>query len=209
MPQAVNAWLAGLGLGFSLILAIGAQNAFVLRQGLKREWVFTVCLVCALSDALLILAGVFGFHLLLRQWPELDQVARLGGGLFLLGFGLRSLYLAWKGGAALQPAGQAPPSLAAILLMTLGFTWLNPHVYLDTVVLLGSVSTRYEGHQVAFATGAMSASFLFFFALGYGARLLLPLLQRPLAWRVLDLLIAAVMLSLAWSLLAPLFAQLR
>lgn len=195
------AFAAGLSLGLSLIVAIGAQNAFVLRQGLKREGLFLVCLVCSLSDALLILAGVFGFHRLLLQWPQLEELARLGGGLFLLGFGLRSLWAAWKGGAGLQPSDAPAKSSLGILAMTLAFTWLNPHVYLDTLVLMGAVSTRFADQRPAFTLGAMVASFLFFFGLGYGARLLAPVLRHPRAWQLLDLLIAGVMLTLAWGLL--------
>ncbi len=197
-----DAWMAGFGLGVSLIVAIGAQNAFVLRQGLRREWVFPVCLICSLSDAVLILAGVSGFHLLLIQWPGLEAVARTVGGLFLLAFGLRSLFQAFRGGATLQPDNQPSPSRSKVLWLTLAFTWLNPHVYLDTLVLMGAVSTHYRDRLPAFATGAVSASFLFFFTLGYGARLLSPLLRHAVAWRVMDALIAVVMLTLAADLLS-------
>lgn len=201
-PLAATA-LAGFMLSLGLIVAIGAQNAFVLKQGLQRRHVLAVCLMCACSDALLILTGVFGFGRLIAQWPALLQFARYAGMLFLFAYGCKSLFSAWYGGSALQASGQDSPGLLQTLALCLAFTWLNPHVYLDTVVLLGSVSTQYATqplHQTAFATGAMAASFFFFFALGLGARYLSPLFQRPTSWRVLDGLIAMVMFTLAWQL---------
>jgi L-lysine exporter family protein LysE/ArgO len=195
-----TAFLSGLLLGLSLILAIGAQNAFVLRQGLRREHVFAVCAVCAASDALLIVAGVAGFGALVKAVPWLAPVMRFGGAAFLLAYGLRSLWSAWRAHGGLDPARDEPRSLKVTMAMCLAFTWLNPHVYLDTVVLLGSISTRYGDHRLAFALGAMTASCLFFFSLGYGARLLRPLFANPKAWRVLDAVIGITMTLLAMKL---------
>ncbi|HYS45872.1 MAG TPA: LysE/ArgO family amino acid transporter, partial [Rhizomicrobium sp.] len=149
-----TAFIPGFLLGFSLIVAIGAQNAFVLRQGLRREHVFAICAVCAGSDAVLIAAGVAGFGALVNAAPWLAPAMRFGGAAFLFGYALRSLWSAWRNRGALNPSADVQKSLGATLLACLAFTWLNPHVYLDTVVLLGSVSTRYAGHRIAFALGA-------------------------------------------------------
>ena len=191
--------LAGFTLGFSLILAIGAQNAFVLRQGLRREHVLPIVLTCALSDALLIAAGVAGFGALARALPWLEPVMRYGGAAFLLIYGARAFWAAWRGGEALQ-AGQAAGGLRKALLTCLALTWLNPHVYLDTVVLLGSISSQYD-RPALFALGAMTASGVFFFMLGYGARMLAPWFARPAAWRVLDMVVGMVMWAIAAKLL--------
>jgi L-lysine exporter family protein LysE/ArgO len=196
-----TAFIPGFLLGFSLIVAIGAQNAFVLRQGLRKEHVFWVCLICALSDAVLIAAGVAGFGVLVTTAPWLGPVMRFGGAVFLFVYAMRSLWSAWRKSGALNPSDDVRKSLSATLAICLAFTWLNPHVYLDTVVLLGSVSTRYTGQRAAFALGAMSASFLFFFSLGYGARLLRPLFANPRAWRLLDALIGITMALLAAKLM--------
>jgi L-lysine exporter family protein LysE/ArgO len=192
--------LSGFLLSLSLILAIGAQNAFVLRQGLRGEHVFAVCAVCAISDAILIAAGVAGFGALVMAVPWLAPVMRFGGAAFLLFYGLRSLWSAWHNHGALNPADDVKKTLGATVLTCLAFTWLNPHVYLDTVLLLGSVSTRYAGQRVAFAVGGATASMLFFFALGYGARLLRPLFANPRAWQVLDALIGLTMIGLSAKL---------
>ncbi len=195
----MQAVLAGFGLGFSLILAIGAQNAFVLRQGLRRAHVLPVVLTCAISDAVLIAAGVAGFGALAKAVPWLETVMRYGGAAFLIWYGARALLAAWRGGAALE-AGAGAGSLRAALLTCLALTWLNPHVYLDTVVLLGSISAQYDD-RLGFALGAMTASFVFFFSLGYGARALAPLFARPAAWRWLDVLVGLVMWAIAVKLL--------
>lgn len=192
---------AGFLLGLSLIVAIGAQNAFVLRQGLRREHVLPLVLTCAVSDAVLIGLGVGGFATMLSRIVWLDPLMRYAGAAFLLVYAIRSLRSAFAGGNALQTEGQTTTSLQSALLTCLALTWLNPHVYLDTVVLLGSISTRYAGQELAFALGAITASFVFFFSLGYGARLLAPLFAKPIAWRVLDGLIAVVMASIGVSLL--------
>lgn len=192
---------AGFGLGFSLILAIGAQNAFVLRQGLRRQHVFWVCLACAGSDALLIAAGVLGFGSLAAAFPWFEPVMRFGGAAFLAWYGARSLLAAWRGGEMLdagQDAGKRP--LLPVLTTVLALTWLNPHVYLDTVVLLGSISAQYADPLV-FGLGAMLASFTFFFSLGYGASLLAPVFARPGAWQVLDLLVGLTMWAISLKLL--------
>ena len=196
-----EAYLPGFALGLSLILAIGAQNAFVLRQGLRGEHVGAICLVCAASDAVLIVAGVAGFGALVERAPWIEPVFRLGGAAFLFLYGSRSLWAALRERHALRAATEGPGSLRRALATCLALTWLNPHVYLDTVVLLGSVSTRYAAERPAFALGAISASFAFFFSLGYGARALQPLFVRPGAWRVLDALVGATMIALGAALL--------
>lgn len=202
LPGFLSAWLSGMVLGFSLIVAIGAQNAFVLRQGLKGEHVFAVALICALSDALLIAAGVAGMGGLVAAWPALGVVLRWGGAAFLAAYAMRSFRAAWRGGGALHPGAEAQ-SLSRVLALCLAFTWANPHVWLDTVVLIGSVSTRWPGREVAFAAGAMTASFAFFFGLAYGARFLRPVFARPRAWQVLEAVIGVLMLVLAAGLVWP------
>lgn len=197
-----SVWFAGLATGAGLIVAIGAQNAFVLRQGLQRSHVGAVVLVCILSDALLILLGVGGVGLLVKQLPGLLQVLRYAGASFLAAYGVLALYRAWRGESGLQPSGERAAGRRRAVLACLGFTLLNPHVYLDTVVLLGSLSTHYAGAgRWFFAGGACTASALWFTALGYGARMLLPVFRSPLTWRALDGLVAAFMLALAVLLL--------
>lgn len=198
-----SAFLPGFFLSLSLILAIGAQNAFVLRQGLRQEHVFAVCLVCAVSDAILIAAGVAGFGLASHALPWLEPMLRYGGALFLLAYAGRSLRSALRNHGSLTPSGRQAAGLGATLATCLAFTWLNPHVYLDTVVLLGSISSQYEGHKAAFALGAMAASFTFFFTLGFGARLLRPVFASQTAWRVLDVLVGIAMLAIALKLVWP------
>lgn len=197
----LDTFLTGFLLGLGLIAAIGAQNAFVLRQGLRNAHVFAVCLTCALSDAILIAAGAAGFGVLSTALPWLEPVLRHGGAGFLILYAGRSFLAAWRGQAALLPAHRGVDGLAATLVACLAFTWLNPHVYLDTVVLLGSVASQYPGREAGFALGAIIASFAFFFALGYGARLLRPVLARPGTWRLLDLGVGLVMLGIAARLL--------
>ena len=196
-----TAFLPGLSLGLSLIVAIGAQNAFVLRQGLRKEYIFAVCLVCAASDALLIAAGVAGFGQIIAKLPWLEPLMRYGGAAFLLAYAIRALISAARNQTGLSPLERPTSSLKKTLITALAFTWLNPHVYLDTVILLGSISTQYHGHKVAFALGAMSGSVLFFFSLGYGAHYLRPVFASPTSWRVLDLVIGCIMTSVALSLI--------
>ncbi len=197
----MTAFLSGLTLGLGLIVAIGAQNAFVLRQGLKREHVFWVCLVCALSDAVLIAAGVAGFGFIVQQLPWLIEAMRYGGAAFLILYGIRSVLAAFRSTETLEAAASSAGSLRTAVLTCLAFTWLNPHVYLDTVVLLGSISTQFGDARPVFAAGAMTASFAFFFSLGYGAQLLRPLFASVIAWRILDAVTAMVMFAIAAKLL--------
>ena len=195
-------FLTGLGMGLSLIVAIGAQNAFVLRQGIKGEHVLAVCLACALSDVILIVVGVTSFARVAAWLPWLDPAMRLGGAAFLVLYGIRSLVTAFRSnGSLFITTTSAARSLTATLLACLAFTWLNPHVYLDTVVLLGTISTQFPGQQAAFIAGATTGSFAFFFALGYGAALLRPVFANPAAWRMLEILVALVMWAIAAKLL--------
>lgn len=195
------AFLSGLSVGLSLIVAIGAQNAFVLKQGLTREHIFWVCLVCALSDALLIALGVAGFAKVVQRYPLVVTLASYFGAVFLFIYGLKSFYAAFTNNIGLTPSNINQHGLKPVLATCLAFTWLNPHVYLDTVVLMGSISVQFADKAAVFALGAMAASWLFFFSLGYGARLLLPLFRKPMAWRVLDAIIGVVMWVIGWSLL--------
>jgi len=192
----------GFATGLSLILAIGAQNAFVLRQGLARAHVFWLCLFCAGSDALLIAAGVAGFGVLTARLPLLPQIMAWGGAAFLFLYGASRFGAAWRGNQALTP-GAPSPGLAATLATAAAFTWLNPHVYLDTLGLIGAVSTQFteSGDRISFGLGATLASFVFFYTLGYGARILAPLMRSPAAWRGLDLLIGTTMWTIAARLL--------
>lgn len=194
----MTSYFSGLGTGLSLIMAIGAQNAFVLKQGLMRQHVLAVCLFCAISDAALIAVGVFGMGAVSQAAPWLPQLMRWAGVAFLLIYGARSFMAAWRGGDVLRPEGRAT-SLAGTLAVVAALTWLNPHVWLDTVVLLGAVSSGWPSPQ-AFAAGAISGSFLFFFSLGYGARLLAPVFARPAAWRWLEVGVGCVMWAIALKL---------
>jgi len=194
-------YLTGLTMGLSLIVAIGAQNAFVLRQGLRNEHVFAVCLACALSDAALIVLGVTSFRQIAALLPWLDPVMRYAGAAFLIWYGARSLYSALRSSAVLAAGEAKSASFRQTLAMCLALTWLNPHVYLDTVVLLGSIAAQFPGARGSFAAGAMTASLLFFLALGHGAAWLRPLLARPRVWAVVEVLIAATMWITAARLL--------
>jgi L-lysine exporter family protein LysE/ArgO len=197
----MNTFIYGFSLGLSLILAIGSQNAFVLKQGLKGEHLLQVCLICAASDAILILIGVSGFHVLVSNYPGVVLIARYGGATFLFVYGLRSFYNAWYSSSALNPSDIVSNSWMKSALTCLAFTWLNPHVYLDTVVLLGSISAQFANELVYFSTGAITASFTFFFALGYGARLLRPIFARARSWQILEILIGFIMWAIAVKLL--------
>ena len=192
-------YVAGLGTGLSLIVAIGAQNAFVLKQGLMRHHVFWVCLFCALSDAALHLLGVAGMSRVLSAATVLAEAMRWAGAAFLIWYGARSFRAAWQGGEALRPEGNRA-TLGRTLAVIAALTWLNPHVWLDTVVLLGTVSAQWPDPG-AFGLGAMTGSFLFFFTLGYGARLLAPVFARPRAWQILELGIGVLMWSIALALI--------
>jgi L-lysine exporter family protein LysE/ArgO len=186
--------LLGFGTMMTLIVAIGAQNAFVLRQGLRRQAVAGVVAVCALSDAILVAVGIAGFGTIVRRWPQAITIAAIVGGIFLLGYGFLAARRAFKPSSMnVADSGSSRPVLTALAL-----TWLNPHVYLDTVLLLGSIAAG----RWLFGVGAVTASVTWFVALGFGARLLSPLFAKPRAWRVLDGLIAAVMISLGVVLIA-------
>ena len=191
-----NAFFSGFSLGLSLILAIGAQNAFVLKQGIKKQHIFLVCIICALSDAALIFAGVSGFGYVVERYPVIKTAALWGGFVFLSIYGLRSLYSAFSASHALTAGGEEAQGAVKTALLTLAFTWLNPHVYLDTVVLLGSVSTKFGDSARLFGMGAMCASFAFFFSLGYGARFLAPLFKKPAAWKILEFFVGITMITL-------------
>jgi len=197
------AFIKGMGLGGGLIIAIGAQNAFVLRQGLQRQYVLTSALICSLCDAMLIAFGVAGVGALIADNPSLFAFSKWGGAAFLFWYGIRSALAAWKP-AALTTASKpvAPPRHAAVIASALAFSLLNPHAYLDTVVLLGSVGGQEIGiGRVLFAAGAMLASLLWFLGLGFGARFAAPVFAKPISWRVLDGVIAVVMWAIATSLL--------
>ncbi|AGT07979.1 LysE/ArgO family amino acid transporter [Paracoccus aminophilus] len=195
----MQSYLAGLGMLLSLIVAIGAQNAFVLKQGLLRQHVLAVALFCALSDALLIVAGVAGAGVIVSAHPGFLTATKWGGALFLFWYGLRSFRAAWVGGQELHATAGTAVQLGAVLSTAAALTWLNPHVYLDTLILLGAVSAQAESRWL-FALGAVSGSLGFFLLLGFGARLLAPVFARPIAWRVLDALVGAMMWLIAWGL---------
>ncbi|WP_244524403.1 LysE/ArgO family amino acid transporter [Trujillonella endophytica] len=197
---ALVAAASGLVLGLGLIVAIGAQNAFVLRQGLRLEHVLVVVAVCALSDVALIVAGVLGAGSVLSSRPWLIPAVCFAGAAFLLGYGLLAARRAIRPAALLSESAGARVGIAATVATCLALTWLNPHVYLDTVVLLGSTASTYGEHRWEFAVGAGVGSIVWFTALGFGARLLRPVFARPAAWRVLDAVIAVVMILLAVSL---------
>lgn len=192
-------FITGFSIGFSLILAIGAQNAFVLKQGLIRQNVFLVCLICAASDAILITLGVSGFGEIITEYPIIERLARIAGALFLFTYGVLNLYSAQTSIRALEPTKKIQTSKRKTVLTCLGFTWLNPHVYLDTVVMLGSISTQFE-NTATFALGAISASFVFFFSLGFGASKLTRYFEKPRTWRVLENLIGILMIFLGITL---------
>lgn len=203
-------FFAGLGLGLSLIIAIGAQNVFVLRQGVRREHVLAVVIICALSDAILIASGVAGLGYLLETVPWLVNAARVLGGAFLLVYGLLAARRAWRGNSELHTDTDTEGAprvarLGAVVATALALTWLNPHVYLDTVLMLGSIAATHGDARWIFAAGAILASFLWFAGLGYGARALGRWLNSPRAWRILDAFIAVVMIAIAVSLVMPLF----
>jgi L-lysine exporter family protein LysE/ArgO len=198
---AATALAAGLGLGLSLIVAIGAQNAFVLRQGLRAEHVIAVVAVCAVSDIALIAGGVLGAGAAVVRLPWLLTLVCLVGAAFLAGYAGLAARRAFRPAALLTDTSGVGAGLAVTVGTCLALTWLNPHVYLDTVVLLGSLSGTYGDQRWWFAAGAAVGSVLWFAGLGFGARLLRPVFARPAAWRVLDGLIAVVMAVLAGSLL--------
>lgn len=197
--------LLGFSTGLSLIVAIGAQNAFVLRQGIRREHVFLTVLICVLSDAILILAGATGIGKIIENAPWVLVVARIGGSIFLI------CYAAFAFRRALTPARleasqqAAPPTALSVLTTALALTWLNPHVYVDTVLLLGSIGAAQGQGSWHFALGAILASALWFTALGFAARYLSKVFASPKAWRVLDGIICIMMTAFAIMLIWPIF----
>jgi len=193
-------FLQGLALSLGLIVAIGAQNAFVLRQGLRGEHVGAVVAVCAASDAVLIAVGVAGFGALAAAVPAAAEAARWAGAAFLIVYGALRFRAAWRGGEALMPAADAPTALGPVIATCLLLTWANPHVYLDTLVLLGAISAQYAPHGALFGLGAAAGSLAFFSALGFGARLLAPVFARPRAWVVLEIGVGLTMWAIAAGL---------
>ncbi|MFY1691521.1 LysE/ArgO family amino acid transporter [Plantactinospora sp. WMMB782] len=193
--------VTGFGVGLSLIVAIGAQNAYVLRQGVRAEHVLPIVAICALSDALLILAGISGIGAVVERAPVALTVFRWAGAAFLVGYGLLAARRAFGTQSLAAGAGTAGSTLRTAVLTVLAMTWLNPHVYLDTVLLLGSIANTHGGSgRWSFGAGAALASVVWFTALGYGARLLGRVFARPAAWRVLDALIALTMVTIGVSL---------
>jgi L-lysine exporter family protein LysE/ArgO len=194
------ALIAGFLLGGSLIIAIGAQNAFVLRQGLMRKYVLSIVLFCAISDATLIVLGVAGFGEAIKAAPSLLQAVTWGGAAFLFWYGFSAFRRALVP-SKLETTVNSDISLKGAIAQCAAFTWANPHVYLDTVVLVGGISTSFGDNRWWYALGAVTASFVWFFGLGYGARLMTPLFAKPLAWKLLDIGIGCVMWLLALKLL--------
>jgi len=193
----------GLGLGASLIMAIGAQNAFVLRLGLKRHHVFLAAAFCSGADLILIAAGVFGLGALVRGQGWFLGLMTWAGAAFLAWYGIRAALRAWKPGTLDAEKDDSPLPVPVVITTLAAFTFLNPHVYLDTVLLLGGLGARHPmAERPWFVLGASAASILWFFGLAYGARLLAPLFRKPVTWRILDALIAAVMLALAAGLVS-------
>jgi L-lysine exporter family protein LysE/ArgO len=197
----MTAFLPGFALSLSLILAIGAQNAFVLRQGIRGVNVGPVVAACILSEAILIAVGVSGFGVMTEAVPALNTIARWGGALFLILYGALSLKRALTIAESLVANGDAEQSTWTAVITCLAMTWLNPHVYLDTIVLIGAVASQYGEQRWWFGAGALTASAVFFVVLGYGARLVQPVFEKPLAWRILDCLVALLMLALALALI--------
>ncbi len=192
--------LAGFGTGISMIIAIGAQNAFVLRQGIRRESVLPVVAICALSDVVLIASGVAGMGTLVASYPVALTIVAVFGGLFLIGYGVLAAKRAFRP-SSMAASGTRVGSTRQAVLTCLGLTWLNPHVYLDTVLILGTIAAAHGTQRWSFAVGATFASILWFIGLGFGARFLTPLFARTAAWRVLDSVIAVTMAVLGVTLL--------
>lgn len=199
-----SAFVNGLLLGASLIIAIGAQNAFILRQGLLKQHVFILCLICATADAFLVTVGVMGIGSLISQSPGLITVVTIGGAVFLFVYGVMALRRAFTP-QSMERSTESATGLWAAIATCLALTFLNPHVYLDTVVLLGGISSRYDDTgRIYFGSGAALSSFIWFFSLGYGARLLTGFFEKPRAWQVLDTGIAIVMWGIAATLVLDL-----
>ena len=195
----MQALITGFLTGLSLIVAIGAQNAFVLRQGLTRSNVFLVVLICSLSDALLIALGVLGLGTAIESLPALLEVVRWFGVGYLVWFGISSLRKAFRA-ESLSASDNSAKSIKQAVITTLSLTFLNPHVYLDTVIFVGGLSHQFDNQAFVFAIGAMTASFVWFFSLGFGATKLSQLMSKPIFWKILDSFIALVMFTIAISL---------
>lgn len=201
-PHFLLSLLEGFSTGAGLIIAIGAQNAFVLKQGIAKNQVFATALFCAFTDALLICIGVAGLGTLLTTSPILLLISKWGGALFLAYYGFRSFCAVFSSQSLkLDKKGHQHPSLKKTLLILAALSFLNPHVYIDTVVLLGSISAQFAGEsRLFFALGAILASFIWFFGMCYGARFLAPLFAKPLSWKILDIIIGCTMWGIAFSL---------
>ena len=197
------AFISGFFISISLILALGPQNVFVMRQGLLRSHVFASCLVCSISDALLIAAGVLGVGLFISEIEELATWMSVGAALFLIAYGILRIKSAFNPKGMEVEEGESK-DLWPTILSGLAFTYLNPHVYVDTLLLIGGASSSYVGDEkLMFGVGAATASFVFFFSLGYGAKRLSPILNNPESWKIIDLFIAGVMFTVAGILLFP------
>ncbi|MEL4471050.1 LysE/ArgO family amino acid transporter [Shewanella algae] len=201
-----TAFIQGMGIGASLIIAVGAQNAFVLKQGIKRAYPFPIALTCSLIDALMITAGVAGLGQLILAVPAIKHLASFGSAAFLLWYGFNALRSSFKSQGLQTGDAEAADSFRKAMITTLAISFLNPHLYLDTVVLLGSISTQFDTEVRGwFGAGAVLASFIWFFSLSFGARLLAPVFSRPAAWRYLDRFIWLTMWSIAMAILWPYF----
>ena len=190
----------GFGIGGSLIAAIGAQNSFVLAQGVKKHYIFLVPLLCSIIDVILIVAGTAGVGTFVSTHPQIAYYASIGGALFLTGYGLKSLFSAFSSNV-LEKSTIQNEGIRSIVLTTLALSLLNPHVYFDTIIMLGSISGQFSGgSRFLFALGACSASVVWFFTLSLGGSLLEPFFRKPVSWRILDLSICLVMWAIAWSI---------
>ena len=199
------AWAEGFGISLGLILALGPQNVYVLRQGLLRKYVLVACLVCFLSDALLISAGVLGVGRVLSEMEEWAPIIAIASSSFLVGYGILRIYSATNP-RGLEAGEIESQTIRKTIFTGLAFTWLNPHVYVDTLILIGGTSSRYIGEDgIGFAIGAITASFVFFFSLGYGAKFLSPILSTPKSWMIIDLTIAGIMFLIAILIISPYF----
>jgi L-lysine exporter family protein LysE/ArgO len=199
-----TAFIQGMGIGGSLIIAVGAQNAFVLKQGIRRAYTLPIALLCSIIDALMITAGVAGLGHIIEAFPTIKHVASFGGAAFLLWYGTNALKASFVAKGMEMDSAENAVSLRKAILTTLAISLLNPHLYLDTVVLLGSISTQFDDVQRPwFGAGAVLASFLWFFGLSFGARLLAPIFSRSAAWRYLDRFIWLTMWSIAAAIMWP------
>lgn len=192
-------FIPGMLTGLALIVAIGAQNAFVLRQGIRRQHVWAVVLLCIASDVFLISVGTAGIGFLIERVPWLLEIFRWGGVIYLVGFAIQSFRSAMKP-QGLQAAGEGGGSRTSVVLTTLALTWLNPHVYLDTVIMLGNLANQQGDQRWVFSAGAITGSVIWFIALGTGAKALSRVLNTPLTWRIVDVFVGVVMLAIALTL---------